>query len=125
MSRIDEHPFAVGMKVYDTVGYTVGTLHTYNPQGGYLAVRPGRLFHGKDRYVPVDAVDHSGVTGGASLPRNDATRDISLLLSRDDLKAIRYNAPPTRHLTTIPSTHVCGGWWDDSGPGSDPDAAPL
>ncbi len=90
-----DHQFAIGMKVYDTVGYTVGKLDAYNAPGGYLAVRTGWLGRGKVRFIPVDAVDHGGATGGVSLPRFGAQRDISLLLSRDDLKAERYNAPPT------------------------------
>ena len=93
---MNDHAFTIGMKVYDTVGYTVGTLDAYNASGGYLAVRTGRLWRSKVRYIPVDAVDHGGTTGGASFPHLGANRDISLLLSKDDLKAERYNAPPTR-----------------------------
>jgi hypothetical protein len=94
------HHFTTGTKVYDTVGYMVGRLHAYNPQGGYLAVRTGGLFHRKDLYIPLDAVDHSGDTGSVlHLRRNGAMRDVSLLLSKDELKAERYNAPPTGGTT--------------------------
>jgi len=119
MSQLYDHHVAVGMTVYDTVGYTVGTVQAYNPQGGYLAVRTGGLFRRTDRSIPLDAVDHSGATGGVFLPRHGARQDVSLLLSQDDLTADRYNAPPIRGTrgmggdgqrvppTTRASDHAC------------------
>jgi hypothetical protein len=74
--------FTTGATVYDRAGKKVGTLHTYNPQSGFLAVRTGWLRR-KDRYIHRSAVSRSDAAG------------VALQLSKDDLKAARYSFPWT------------------------------
>jgi uncharacterized protein YrrD len=44
--------FYEGATVTDMAGEKIGTLHAYDPQGGYITVQKGFLFH-KDLYIPV------------------------------------------------------------------------
>jgi len=68
--------------VYDTADEKIGTVQAYDPQGGYLTVQKGFLFH-KDLYIPVDAVQ-----------RTDAEGNVRLSLHKDDLADERYDSPP-------------------------------
>jgi len=68
--------------VYDTVGEKIGTLHAYDPEGGYITVQKGFLFH-KDLYIPVDAAQST-----------DADGNVHLSLHKDDLADSRYDNPP-------------------------------
>ena len=74
--------FTAGAMVYDRAGKKVGTLHAYNPQSGFLAVRTGWLVR-KDRYIHRSAVSRGDAAG------------VSLQLSKDELQAARYNFPWT------------------------------
>ena len=67
--------FTTGATVYDSAGKKVGTLHAYNPQSGFLAVRMGWLLR-KDRYIHRSAVSRADAAG------------VALQLSKDDLKAL-------------------------------------
>jgi len=78
--------FVDGATVYDIDGEKVGTLRAYDPQGGYLTVEKGFLFH-KDFYVPMTRVQ--GV---------DADGDVHLSLRKDDLSDIQYDAIPAAPL---------------------------
>ncbi len=68
--------------VYDAAGEKIGTVHEYDPQGGYITVQKGFLFH-KDLYIPVSAVQST-----------DADGNVYLSLSKDDLAGDRYANPP-------------------------------
>jgi len=68
--------------VYDTAGEKIGTVQAYDPQGGYITVQKGFLFH-KDLYIPVNAVQ-----------RTDAEGNVYLSLHKDDLADERYDNPP-------------------------------
>jgi len=68
--------------VYDTVGEKIGTLHAYDPEGGYITVQKGFLFH-KDLYIPVDAAQST-----------DADGNVHLSVHKDDLADSRYDNPP-------------------------------
>ncbi len=68
--------------VYDTADEKIGTVQAYDPQGGYITVQKGFLFH-KDLYIPVDAVQ-----------RTDAEGNVYLSLHKDDLADERYDNPP-------------------------------
>ncbi len=74
--------FSEGATVYDRDGEKVGTLRAYDPQGGYLTVEKGFLFH-KDFYVPMARVQ--GV---------DAEGNVHLSLRKDDLLDAEYDAVP-------------------------------
>ncbi len=74
--------FYQGATVYDTADEKIGTVQAYDPQGGYLTVQKGFLFH-KDLYVAVDAVQ-----------RTDAEGNVYLSLHKDDLADERYDNPP-------------------------------
>jgi uncharacterized protein (TIGR02271 family) len=69
--------------VYDTADEKIGTVQAYDPQGGYITVQKGFLFH-KDLYIPVNAVQ-----------RTDAEGNVRLSLHKDDLADERYDNPPT------------------------------
>jgi len=58
-------------------------VQAYDPQGGYITVQKGFLFH-KDLYIPVNAVQ-----------RTDAEGNVRLSLHKDDLADERYDNPPT------------------------------
>jgi len=75
--------FYEGATVNDMAGEKIGTLHAYDPQGGYITVQKGFLFH-KDLYIPVSAVQNT-----------DADGTVQLSLSKDDLAGDRYDNPPT------------------------------
>ncbi len=75
--------FYEGATVTDMAGEKVGTLHAYDPQGGYITVQKGFLFH-KDLYIPVSAVQST-----------DADGNVQLSLHKDDLADSRYDSPPT------------------------------
>ncbi len=70
-------------QVQDAAGEKIGTLHAYDPQGGYITVQKGFLFH-KDLYIPVSAVQST-----------DAEGNIHLSLRKDDLTDSRYDSAPT------------------------------
>ncbi len=74
--------FYEGATVNDMAGDKVGTLHAYDPQGGYITVQKGFLFH-KDLYIPVSAVQST-----------DADGNVQLSLHKDDLADSRYDSPP-------------------------------
>ena len=71
---------AAGTPVYDAADKKIGTVHTYDAQSGYLAVRTGWLGR-KARYVHQSVVRRSDVTG------------VSLQLSAADLTATHYDFP--------------------------------
>jgi len=75
--------FYEGATVTDTAGEKIGTLHAYDPQGGYITVQKGFLFH-KDLYIPVSAVQNT-----------DAEGNVQLSLHKDDLSDSRYDSAPT------------------------------
>ncbi len=75
--------FYEGATVTDMAGEKVGTLHAYDPQGDYITVQKGFLFH-KDLYIPVSAVQST-----------DADGNVQLSLHKDDLADSRYDSPPT------------------------------
>jgi len=74
--------FYEGATVNDMAGEKIGTLHAYDPQGGYITVQKGFLFH-KDLYIPVSAVQGT-----------DAEGNVQLNLRKDDLAGERYDNPP-------------------------------
>ncbi len=74
--------FYEGATVNDLAGDKVGTLHAYDPQGGYITVQKGFLFH-KDLYIPVSAVQST-----------DADGNVQLSLHKDDLADSRYDNAP-------------------------------
>ncbi len=80
--------FYEGATVTDTAGEKIGTLHAYDPQGGYITVQKGFLFH-KDLYIPVSAVQNT-----------DAEGNVQLSLHKDDLADNRYDSPPTGGATS-------------------------
>ncbi len=55
MSEMAGQRFHRGAPVYDVVGATVGRLHVFDPEGGYITARHGVLFH-RDAYIPLDAI---------------------------------------------------------------------
>ncbi len=75
--------FYEGATVTDMAGEKIGTLHAYDPQGGYITVQKGFLFH-KDLYIPVSAVQNT-----------DAEGNVQLSLHKDDLSDSRYDSAPT------------------------------
>jgi len=75
--------FYEGATVNDMAGEKIGTLHAYDPQGGYITVQKGFLFH-KDLYIPVSAVQNTDTDG-----------TVQLSLYKDDLAGDRYDNPPT------------------------------
>jgi len=77
-----EQQFYQDAPVYDTSGEKVGALHAYDPEGGYITVQKGFLFH-KDLYIPLSAVQGT-----------DADGNIRLSLHKDDLADARYDNPP-------------------------------
>ena len=77
-----EQQFYEGATVTDTAGEKVGTLHAYDPQGGYITVQKGFLFH-KDLYIPLSAVRST-----------DAEGAVQLSVYKDDLADGRYDSPP-------------------------------
>ena len=94
--------FTTGATVYDSAGKKAGTLHAYNPQSGFLEVRTGWLLR-KDRYIHRSAVSRADAAG------------VALQLSKDDLKAARYNFPwthieyPIDNVENVPNTPPAGG----------------
>src|SRR5438876_11592365 len=91
--------FTTGATVSDSAGKKVGTLHAYNPQSGFLAVRMGWLLR-KDRYIHRSAVSCGDAAG------------VALQLSKDDLKAARYTFPWTHNeypIDSVPHTAPAGG----------------
>ncbi len=74
--------FYEGATVNDMAGEKIGTLHAYDPQGGYITVQKGFLFH-KDLYIPVSAVQNTDTDG-----------TVQLSLYKDDLAGDRYDNPP-------------------------------
>ncbi len=68
--------------VNDTTGEKIGTLQAYDPEGGYITVQKGFLFH-KDLYISVSAVQST-----------DAEGNVQLSVSKDDLADDRYASPP-------------------------------
>ncbi|MDQ2828389.1 MAG: YsnF/AvaK domain-containing protein [Chloroflexota bacterium] len=79
--------FYEGATVTDMAGEKIGTLHAYDPQGGYITVQKGFLFH-KDLYIPVSAVQNT-----------DAEGNVQLSLHKDDLTDERYDSPPAGGAT--------------------------
>ncbi len=79
--------FYEGAAVNDMAGEKIGTLHAYDPQGGYITVQKGFLFH-KDLYIPVSAVQNT-----------DADGTVQLNLHKDDLADSRYDSPPAGGAT--------------------------
>ena len=75
--------FYEGATVTDMAGEKIGTLHAYDPQGGYITVQKGFLFH-KDLYIPVSAVQNT-----------DAEGNVQLSLHKNDLSDSRYDSAPT------------------------------
>ncbi|MDQ2830160.1 MAG: YsnF/AvaK domain-containing protein [Chloroflexota bacterium] len=75
--------FYEGATVTDMAGEKIGTIQAYDPQGGYITVQKGFLFH-KDLYIPVSAVQNT-----------DADGNVQLSLYKDDLQGDRYDNPPT------------------------------
>lgn len=69
--------------VYDVADDKIGTIQAYDPQGGYLTVQKGFLFH-KDLYIPVNSVQ-----------RTDDDGSVYLTLHKDDLADERYSMAPT------------------------------
>ncbi len=55
-----------GATVYDSAGTKVGTLHRYEPRGGYLVVRRGVLFP-TELYVPLQAFRGTDASGHVRL----------------------------------------------------------
>jgi len=93
--------FTTGATVYDSAGKKAGTVHAYNPQSGFLEVRTGWLLR-KDRYIHRSAVSRADAAG------------VALQLSKDDLKAARYNFPWTHNeypIDSVPHTPPAGGAW--------------
>ena len=91
--------FTTGATVYDSAGKKAGTVHAYNPQSGFLEVRTGWLLR-KDRYFHRSAVSRADAAG------------VALQLSKDDLKAARYNFPWTHNeypSDSVPHTAPAGG----------------
>ncbi len=74
--------FYEGTTVNDMAGEKVGTLHAYDPEGGYITVQKGFLFH-KDLYIPLSAVRST-----------DAEGAVQLSVYKDDLTDGRYDSPP-------------------------------
>ena len=83
-----EQQFYQDAPVYDTSGEKVGALHAYDPEGGYITVQKGFLFH-KDLYIPLTAVQGT-----------DADGNIHLSLHKDDLADERYNDPPAAGMAS-------------------------
>ncbi len=71
---------AAGTTVYDAADKKIGTVHTYDAQSGYLALRTGWLGR-KTRYVHQSVVRRSDVSG------------VALQLSASDLAATHYDYP--------------------------------
>ena len=74
--------FYQGATVNDVAGEKIGTVQAYDPEGGYITVQKGFLFH-KDLYIPVSAVQST-----------DADGNVQLSLHKDDLADSRYDSPP-------------------------------
>ena len=72
--------FVEGMSVFEANDDKVGSVHDYDPRGGYLVVQKGWLFP-KDLYIPLGAVE-----------RNDAD-GVCLNLHKDDLGQHAYDEP--------------------------------
>ena len=68
--------------VHDAADEKIGTIQAYDPDGGYLVVQKGFLFH-KDLYIPVTAVQNT-----------DAAGTVHLRLYKDDLADDQYANPP-------------------------------
>jgi len=88
MTAQTEQQFYPDAPVHDAAGEKVGTLHAYDPQGGYITVQKGFLFH-KDLYIPLSAVQGT-----------DADGNIHLSLHKDDLADARYNDPPAAGMAS-------------------------
>jgi uncharacterized protein (TIGR02271 family) len=74
--------------VNDAAGEKIGTVQAYDPQGGYITVQKGFLFH-KDLYIPVSAVQST-----------DAEGNVQLSVYKDDLAGERYENPPVGGATS-------------------------
>jgi len=70
-----------GTTVYDAAGEKVGSVQQLDPQGGYLLVQTGQIFH-RDVYVPLDAIARTDADG------------VYLNLYKDALGDDRYANPP-------------------------------
>jgi len=77
-----EQQFYQDAPVHDAAGEKVGTLHAYDPEGGYITVQKGFLFH-KDLYIPLTAVQGT-----------DADGAVRLSFYKDDLQDGRYDDAP-------------------------------
>ncbi len=77
-----------GATVYDAAGEKVGTVRSYDAQGGYLDVEKGWLFP-KDFYIPLSAVQGT-----------DANGDVQLSLYKDDLQGDQYAYPPAEGVAS-------------------------
>jgi hypothetical protein len=97
---MQEQHLTVGAPVFDRAGKKVGTLHAFNAQDTYLAVRRRWLFRTKDLYIALSNVSRSDAAG------------ISLQVSKDDLKAAHYDFPwasRDHQSATVPPTAPPGG----------------
>jgi len=83
VGQLTGQQFYEGATVNDMAGEKIGTLHAYDPRGGYITVQKGFLFH-KDLYIPVSAVQST-----------DAEGAVQLNLYKDDLADGRYDSAPT------------------------------
>lgn len=77
-----EQQFYQDAAVYDAGGEKIGTLHTYDPQAGYITVQKGFLFH-TELCIPLSAVQETAADG-----------TVRLNLFKDDLAGDRYATPP-------------------------------
>jgi uncharacterized protein (TIGR02271 family) len=82
--------FIEGCPVFDAIGNRVGTASEYNPQGGYLLVQKGWLFH-RDVYVPLSAIGNQDANG------------IYLNMTKNDLENQNWDVPPISGAGTSPA----------------------
>ncbi len=82
MDEMAGQQFHRGAPVYDVVGAMVGRRHVYDPEGGYITVRHGVLFH-RDASIPLDAIRITDLQG-----------NVHLHLFKDDLVDHRGDDPP-------------------------------
>src|SRR5579859_4432166 len=79
--NLQSQQFIEGTPVFDAGGERVGAVSQYNPQGGYLLVQKGWLFH-RDVYVPLGAIANQDANG------------VYLNLAKDDLANQNWDVPP-------------------------------
>ncbi len=84
--------------VHDTAAEKIGTVQAYDPQGGYITVQKGFLFH-KDLYISVGAVQ-----------RTDTEGNVYLSLHKDDLADERDDSPPMDGATSGMADDVNDAW---------------